>query len=290
MKLRSGLLSSTGWLLFLASNAILFALLLWPRPENTPPIFDVQLHYNREAWEFFSPALIINTLNELQVPHALVSSTPNEGTLKLREQGPLLIVPLLSVYDRAEDRWTWFEQPDLFARIERDLRLADYRGIGEIHIQPEQADHPVVQELLAFAADYDLVVHVHTAESGIRRLLANNSDTHVLWAHAGLSVSREAVAELLDRFPNLFAELSHRADIAPNGKLAPDWLALFERHPDRFMIGSGTYRNDLWYQYRFILASHRRWLQQLPPALAERIGNQNARKLFLERPQPPSAP
>lgn len=278
------LLSGTGWLLFLGSNGILLTLLLWPRPEPSPPIFDVQLHYNREAWEFFSPTLIINTLKELHVPHALVSSTPNEGTLKLREYGPLHIIPLLSLYERPEDRWNWFGQPDLFARLERDLRLADYRGIGEVHVQPEQTAYPAVRELFAFAADRNLVVHVHTAESGIRRLLAAHEDTKILWAHAGLSARRESVAELLDRFPNLYAELSHRADIAPNGEVAPEWLALFERHPERFMIGSGTYRNELWYQYRFILASHRRWLRQLPPALAERIAHQNARALFLDRP------
>jgi hypothetical protein len=75
-------------------------------------------------------------------------------------------------------------------------------------------------------------------------------------------------------------ELSHRADIAPDGKLAPEWRELFERYPDRFMLGSGTYNNDFWFRYGLILAQAREWLRQLRPALAERIAHENARDLF----------
>jgi len=95
-----------------------------------------------------------------------------------------------------------------------------------------------------------------------------------------MKIRPRLVGEMLELHPNLWAELSHRADIAPDGQLAPEWRNLFERFPDRFMLGSGTYTNDFWFRYNLTLTRTREWLRQLRPALAERIAHQNALDLF----------
>lgn len=62
----------------------LFALYYFRDANPQPPIYDVQMHYNREA--------VVGTLEELNVTQALVSSMPNEGTFRLRDRNRDLIV------------------------------------------------------------------------------------------------------------------------------------------------------------------------------------------------------
>ena len=66
------------------------------------------------------------------------------------------------------------------------------------------------------------------------------------------------------------------------GKLSAEWRALFERYPDRFLIGSDTWVNQRWESYGEIMAGYRAWLGQLPPKTAAQIAHGNARALFGE--------
>ena len=70
------------------------------------------------------------------------------------------------------------------------------------------------------------------------------------------------------------------APITEVGKLAPAWRELFVAHPDRFLVGSDTWVNERWAQYREIMAYYRGWLVQLPPDVASRIAFGNGERLF----------
>jgi predicted TIM-barrel fold metal-dependent hydrolase len=75
--------------------------------------------------------------------------------------------------------------------------------------------------------------------------------------------------------------LSYRGGIVDgSGKLTPEWRALFERYPDRFLLGSDTWINERWESYGEIMAGYRAWLAQLPPKIAGQIANGNAKALF----------
>jgi hypothetical protein len=52
---------------------------------------------------------------------------------------------------------------------------------------------------------------------------------------------------------------------------------LFERYPNRFLLGSDTWINERWQSYGDIMAGYRAWLAQLPPKIAAQIANGNAR-------------
>jgi len=81
-------------------------------------------------------------------------------------------------------------------------------------------------------------------------------------------------------------ELSLRdADIAPGGRLDPQWRALLERHSDRFLLGTDTWTPSRWDLVGVNAESARRWLKQLTPAQASAIAYRNADRLF-----PPSRP
>jgi hypothetical protein len=47
------------------------------------PICDTHVHYKQPAWSLYTPAEIIELMERAGVPRALVSSSPDEGTLML---------------------------------------------------------------------------------------------------------------------------------------------------------------------------------------------------------------
>ena len=103
----------------------------------------------------------------------------------------------------------------------------------------------------------------------------------ILWAHAGISDPPGVVSEMLDRFENLWVDISIREyEIAPNGQLDPDWEKLFLDHSERITIGSDTWVNSQWDNYEGIIAFDRNWLAQLPPGVAKKIAFENAKRLF----------
>ena len=79
--------------------------------------------------------------------------------------------------------------------------------------------------------------------------------------------------------------MSYRSGITDgSGKLTPEWRALFERYPDRFLLGSDTWINERWESYGDIMAGYRAWLAQLSPKIAAQIAHGNARALFVAGP------
>jgi len=264
---------------FLSLPLLLVLLALW-EPDRNPPIFDVQVHYNADSWEGYNAPGLVKAMKRFNVKWAAVSSTPNEGTLKMLQADRNRIVPLFVPYRNRDDRDRWLDNPELIDWVSRELSLGSYRGIGEFHLYQGRVDLPVVHRLVALAVEHNLVLNVHGEADVIRQLMSFDRRVRVLWAHAGLKTPPRRVAELLEFHSNLYAELSHRGDVAPDGQLAHEWRSLFERYPDRFMIGSGTYNNEFWHKYSQTLDLNREWLRQLPEPLAARIAYQNALDLF----------
>jgi hypothetical protein len=268
-------------LVFLSLPAVLLVIAFW-EPDRAPPIFDAQVHYNEEAWPVYSSRAILGGARKHNIPWLVVSSTPNDGTFRLTEPGAVRVIPLFAPYRSAADRDNWFESTEILAMMEAAVASGRYRGIGEFHLYDGQVDTPVVRRMVALAAERDLVLSAHSDPNAIRQLYALEPRLRILWAHAGMTTSPATVGELLDRYPRLHAELSHRTDVAPRGALAPEWRELFLRHPNRFLLGSGTYNNEYWYQFRYVHARYREWLRELPPELAERIAWHNGLAFFGE--------
>ncbi len=246
------------------------------------PIFDTHVHYSRDAWAAYDPRSVVETLDAANVPRALVSSTPDDGTLKLYREDADRFVPILRPYRPGVDLSNWFRDPSTPAYIAKRLGRGVYRGVGEIHLFDEAAaGTPQVKQVAATAVELDIVLHVHSGAGPVRALFAAEPNLKILWAHAGMSTPPERIGEMLDRYPRLWAELSFRAgDIAPHGRVDPAWRQALLRHPDRFMIGTDTYVAARWDVYGDLIDEHRRWLAQLPRAVAEAIAYRNAVRLF----------
>lgn len=273
-----------GWLLLAGSLGLIAFLFLSPQQDHTPAIIDVQVHYNQESWQQFSPTAIIGTLEQLNITSVVVSSTPDAGTSRLQAAGPLRVIPFLSLYRERDDRNRWFLDNSIPAYIENALAQRRYRGIGEFHLLDGQVNTPVVRELLALAKQHNLVLMAHSDTQAIKQLYTMQPNLKIIWAHAGMNATPFIIQNMLYQYPTLWAEISHRTDITHGGELAPAWRELFLRYPGRFMIGTGTYNNEYWYQFRYTINHIRQWLRQLPPDVAELIAYKNAMRLLATSP------
>lgn len=274
-------------IVFLSLPLALLAVALW-EPEREPPIFDAQVHYNEESWERVSVNAILNTAKSMNVPWLLVGSLPNGGTQRLYHGDPDQVIPMLVPYRTREERDTWFDDPKTLAYIRSELGRMPYRGFGEFFLFAGQADTPVVRAMVELARQRRMVLHARSDPATIRDLFALGPELRILWAHGGMFVSPAEIGELLGRYPRLWVEISHRGDVAPRGKLNPEWREIMLRHPDRFLLGSGTYTTEYWYQFRYYFDKYRAWLKTLSPGVAEQIAFRNGLELFELRYQPPA--
>jgi hypothetical protein len=241
-------------------------------------IFDAHIHYSQPDWSSYSADAILALLDKTGVRWAMVSSTPDDGTVRLHEKAPDRIVPVLRPYRTRADMGTWTTDASLVPYVRERLKRAIYKGLGEFHLSAAQAKDPVVKEFAALAAQHGLFLYAHTDAAGIEELLRLYPTVRWLWAHAGLGEPFDTVAKVTERNPALMIELSLKYEVAAGGTLDPRWKSLFLRYADRFMVGTDTWVTSQWDRFESIQTGIRGWLSQLPRDVAEQLANRNARK------------
>jgi hypothetical protein len=244
------------------------------------PIFDAHIHYSRPDWSVYTPERALSILAQAGVRRAIVSSTPDDGTVKLYEKAPAGIVPFLRPYRTRDDMGSWPQDPAVAAYVEERLKRGIYRGIGESHFGVDDVTAPTVRRLAELATEQKLFLQCHIDERTVEKMLTTYPGARILWAHAGMSSSAATVGRLVDRFPMLWVELALRTDVAPGGTLDPEWRALFVRKPDRFLVGTDTWVTSRWEAVRDATAAVQHWLGQLPRDVAEQIAYKNGDRLF----------
>jgi hypothetical protein len=243
------------------------------------PIFDAHLHYSHDAWENLPPKDAIAILRKAGLKRALVSSSGDEGTQRLVEQAPDLVLPSLRPYRRRGDVSTWVRDDTVVAFLEERLSRSRYVAIGEFHVYGADADLPVPKRMVALAKQYKLVLHAHTDADGLERLFRQDKDARILWAHSGFD-RPEQVRDMLRKYQNLWCDLAFRNEHGTAGKVPAEWRAVFTEFPDRFMVGTDTFTPERWHYIVEHAEWSRTWLADLPPALAERIAWRNGETLF----------
>jgi len=260
--------------------ACLVGLLATPARAQDLPVFDAHIHYSQPDWSAYSPDAILALFDKTGVRWAFVSSTPDDGTVRLYDKAPDRIVPVLRPYRTRADMATWTTDASIVPYVRERLQRPIYKGLGEFHLSGAQATDPTVKELVTLGARHGLFLYAHTDAAGIEELLKLYPQVRWLWAHAGLGEPFEAVARVADRNPALMIELSLKSEVAASGQLDPRWKELFLRHPDRFMVGTDTWITPQWDRFPEIQARVRGWLGQLPRDVAEKIAYRNARKFI----------
>lgn len=163
------------------------------------------------------------------------------------------------------------------AHIERMLEMHPglWQGIGEVFTRHDdltaltsgdtpRANNEAMTRIYHLAAEQDLPVLIHSNITSkrernplylaeIEEPLRNHPHTRFIWAHAGSSMEIHrhqtqmdfllpTLQRLLETYPNLYIDLSWSV-LQPylldeQGRPDRDWLALVERFPERFMLGS----------------------------------------------------
>lgn len=214
---------------------------------------------------------------------AILSSTPDDGTVTLLEGAPALVVPFLRPYRSSGDAARWTSDASVPAYLESRLSARPYRGIGEVHLAAPEVTSPVVRRVVALAVERGIYLQVHGDDLAVEELLTLEPRLRILWAHAGVSACPARVARQLERSAALVVELSNRTDVAPEGRLDASWRAVFLRFSERFLLGTDTWINGQWERYADVQRSQRAWLAQLPREVAERIAFANGERLFGSR-------
>lgn len=246
------------------------------------PLFDAHVHYKEPAWGPYPPETVMELFDKNGVAMALVSSTPDQGTIMLWEHSKTRIVPELRPYF---DKWgssTWMDFKGMDGYIADRLDRYPHEGIGEFHVRNiDAADKDLLQKIADMALARDIPIHIHSGAKPVEFLFEIEPGLTVIWAHAGMSEDTDVIGPLMDKHERLFADTSYReSDILNLEELDPAWEDLLKRHSDRFMVGSDTWVNGQWADYDGIIDHNRAWLALLPRDVAEKIAYKNAEKLF----------
>lgn len=199
---------------------------------------------------------------------------------------------------------------EFFGMGEFMLRFYPYTNKSGI-VAPSDMDFPADSYLMRtfaqLSARYKAPMVVHAeAEPAVTdamiRLLEAHTDAILVWAHNCGRSSARNIAALLSRFPNLHADLGgmvysgagveHYGVYFPRrtpwmhlvvdetGELLPEMKALFEAHPDRFLIGTDVAHARVYQHYVNHLPRWRFMFRQLSPGTARKIAYGNADRLF----------
>jgi predicted TIM-barrel fold metal-dependent hydrolase len=195
--------------------------------------------------------------------------------------------------------------------IAADLDTGIFRGLGETVTRHGSSgaripvDHPVMLGLFALAAEHGVPVFVHMDTTnldedepadgeewlaGFERALEECSLTTFVWTHCGIAPSPAVVRGMLDRHSNLYCDLSSRnpawatmREVSPElfSIDKPEWVALLNAYPDRFLFGTDAYGDITYVGYPDIVA----WFkEQIVPQLSEEavefISHGNAERLI----------
>lgn len=192
-----------------------------------------------------------------------------------------------------------------------ELTAEHYSGVTPYQYAP--ADHPLFLLLADIAAKHGVPIDLHMEAvpqdmalpanqksppnpprlhaniAAFERLLAHNPRAKIIWAHAGADGTGFRTPELCRKLLRAHANLYMEIKTDPknpgmnyplaDGKIKPEWLALFTEFPDRFVIGSDQH-------YPEPEAPVQRWQEvvrlfnQLPASVRQQIGTENAARIF----------
>jgi len=120
--------------------------------------------------------------------------------------------------------------------------------------------------------------------------IKNHPKTKMVWCHIGdtRGVDVEGLSEitirLLKAYPNLYYDISwvvFEQIIAPEGKPDPEWLAIFEQFPNRFMVG--TDKIGGFSDYVQTIRKYDVLFDALSPETAKKLASENMFELLPKR-------
>ncbi len=104
------------------------------RADEPLPIFDTHMHYSASAWVELDAPGILDKMERVDVVRALVTSTPDDGTLRLAKAAPKRFVPVLRPYHHDVGSGNGYKDASILDYLSERLDRGGYVGIGEFHL------------------------------------------------------------------------------------------------------------------------------------------------------------
>lgn len=207
---------------------------------------------------------------------------------------------------------------DHLDQLETGLRGGQIKGIGMLYVNTlvggntnpnvrYPADSPLMQRLWALSAAYQapLSIAMNASSASVaemERLLASDRRGVWIWSGTGTFAAPPLVRRLLQTHPNLICELSGRlplrrdysglpSDLIPildqvnivdaDEHLRPEWKALLDEFPDRFVLGTDV---PIGAYYPIAIDVWRHVLEDLSPDTAAKLAHGNAERILGRTP------
>lgn len=270
-------------------------------PPAPIPFIDAHVHLNDEAMQ-------LQLMQRHGAERAIIfwgRHSSNESIAEAAQRHPQRFIAFATLSpERLAYRrhWQAADPAPLLAELNALLASGRYAGIGEVssvHFPSPgfpEADFdpqaPMTRGILALARQHRLPVMLHIEWTRLRefeQLLRDHRDVTVIWAHGGYTPL--FVAErLLAAHPNLVYELSARTwarhprspeyTLLQDGHTVwPQWLALIEREPTRFIVGTDASHRTLENE-TMKAESVQALLRQLSPTTREAVARGNLLRLL----------
>jgi predicted TIM-barrel fold metal-dependent hydrolase len=259
------------------------------------PFIDAHVHLNDEVMQ-------LDMMQRYGVERAVIfwgRNSDNDSIAAAARQHPDRFIAFASISpERSAYRRAWdAADANLLRGLDQALATGQYKGIGEIsatHFPSPgfaETDYsplgPMMTGIMALARKHGVPVMVHieiTRLEAFSKLLEQFSDVKVIWAHGGYTPLFIA-QRMLERHANLTYELSARTwpqhprspdyTILRNGQdVWPEWLALIEAKPDRFLVGTDASHRSADSE-AMKAESVQAFLRQLSPTTRERVARTN---------------
>ncbi len=276
------------------------AMLSMPVPAQEPPLafFDAHTHMMVEN---LTPDEEIALLRKAGITHVVLMHNEPEVIAALARKYPGFVIPSLS-FTRPTPKSVQLDETagPLVAKLYADHAIC---SVGEIGGGNFNAASSPLRSIYAAAAASGAPVNVHTDIAKPENLAAVEAavstypNMKFVLAHLGWTAGPDLIGRLLDAHPNLYTDMSIRLD--PPGSLPwrnngvdlsilradntfqPEWRALIERHPDRFLFAMDI--NSFGRRYTMteeLVRTARQALAPLPRPVQEAIAHGNLERLL----------
>jgi hypothetical protein len=184
------------------------------------------------------------------------------------------------------------------------------KGLGELILNNENTnpnpavrrkariDSPGITQLLDIAKRWNGFVQIHAEDdassvSELTKLASYYSTVPIILSHCLFTANTGLIDELLKKYSNLYCEMSARNEslygnyfakqkaeklgwiVFDDQNLKPDWKALIEKHPTRFMVGTDNFNASV--DTRKVVRQIRQGLlRNLPLEVAQLLASGNA--------------
>ena len=210
------------------------------------------------------------------------------------------------------------QTPDYKALVEEDAnRLFEagaIKGLGELILNNENTnpnpsfrrkariDSPGITQMLDIAKRWNGFVQIHAEDdansvSELSKLASHYSTVPIILSHCLFTANTALMDELLKKYSNLYCEMSARNEslygnyfakqkaekfgwiVFDDQNLKPDWKALIEKHPTRFMVGTDNFNASV--DTRKVVRQIRQGLlRNLPLEVAQLLASGNALRVM----------